>query len=49
MAVEQALGELPIDQRSAIVLVDVQGFPVADAAEALGVPIGTIKSRCARG
>lgn len=49
MVLEQALGELPIDQRAAIVLVDVQGFPVADAAEALGVPIGTIKSRCARG
>jgi len=49
IAVEQALGELPIDQRAAIVLVDVQGFPVADAAEALGVPVGTIKSRCARG
>lgn len=49
IAVEEALGNLPEDQRAAIVLVDVQGFPVADAAEALGVPIGTIKSRCARG
>lgn len=49
MAVEHALGELPADQRAAIVLVDVQGFPVADAAEVLGVPVGTIKSRCARG
>lgn len=49
MTVESALGDLPIDQRAAIVLVDVQGFPVADAAEALGIPVGTIKSRCARG
>lgn len=49
LAIEEALGRLPVDQRAAIVLVDVQGFPVADAAEALGVPIGTIKSRCARG
>ncbi|MDQ4039363.1 MAG: RNA polymerase sigma factor SigM, partial [Actinomycetota bacterium] len=49
IAVEEALGDLPIDQRAAIVLVDVHGFPVADAAEALGVPVGTIKSRCARG
>jgi len=49
IAVEQALGELPLDQRAAIVLVDVQGFPVADAADVLGVPVGTIKSRCARG
>lgn len=49
LAIEEALGQLPLDQRAAIVLVDVQGFPVADAAEALGVPVGTIKSRCARG
>lgn len=44
-----ALDALPEDQRLAIVLVDVQGYPVADAAVALGVAEGTIKSRCARG
>jgi RNA polymerase sigma-70 factor (ECF subfamily) len=47
--VEQALAALPLEQRAALVLVDVQGLPVADAAELLGVPVGTIKSRCARG
>jgi RNA polymerase sigma-70 factor (ECF subfamily) len=45
----RALAELPEDQRMAIVLVDVNGFPVAEAAEVLGVPTGTVKSRCARG
>jgi RNA polymerase sigma-70 factor (ECF subfamily) len=47
--VDAALRRLPADQRSAIVLVDMDGFSVADAAEVLGVPIGTVKSRCARG
>jgi len=49
MDIEQALGVLPVDQRAAIVLVDVEGYSVTDAALALGVAEGTIKSRCARG
>ncbi|MFG2841776.1 RNA polymerase sigma factor SigM [Kitasatospora sp. NPDC048296] len=44
-----ALAELPPEQRAALVLVDMQGYPVAEAAELLGVPVGTVKSRCARG
>ncbi|MFD9570991.1 RNA polymerase sigma factor SigM [Streptomyces sp. NPDC059982] len=44
-----ALGTLPPDQRAALVLVDMQGYPVAEAALILGVPTGTVKSRCARG
>jgi RNA polymerase sigma-70 factor, ECF subfamily len=44
-----ALASLPIEQRSALVLVDMQGYPVAEAAAVLGVPVGTVKSRCARG
>jgi RNA polymerase sigma-70 factor, ECF subfamily len=44
-----ALAELPAEQRAALVLVDMQGYPVAEAAQVLNVPIGTIKSRCARG
>ncbi|WP_327305754.1 RNA polymerase sigma factor SigM [Streptomyces sp. NBC_01298] len=44
-----ALGTLPADQRAALVLVDMQGYPVAEAAALLDVPVGTVKSRCARG
>ncbi|MFC1417582.1 RNA polymerase sigma factor SigM [Streptacidiphilus cavernicola] len=44
-----ALATLPSEQRAALVLVDMQGYPVAEAAEILGVPVGTVKSRCARG
>ena len=49
LVVEAALAALPDDQRLAILLVDVQGLPVADAAAVLGVPTGTVKSRCSRG
>lgn len=44
-----ALATLPADQRAALVLVDMQGYPVAEAADVLDVPVGTVKSRCARG
>jgi RNA polymerase sigma-70 factor, ECF subfamily len=39
---------LPPAQRVAVVLVDVQGWSVAEVAELLEVPVGTVKSRCAR-
>ncbi|MBH5335952.1 RNA polymerase sigma factor SigM [Streptomyces pactum] len=45
----EALHALPPEQRAALVLVDMQGYPVAEAARMLGVPTGTVKSRCARG
>ena len=47
--VNTALSNLPPDQRAAVVAVDVEGYSVAEAAELLGVPAGTVKSRCARG
>jgi RNA polymerase sigma-70 factor (ECF subfamily) len=47
--VRAALRTLPHDQQAALVLVDMLGYPVADAAEILGISQGTVKSRCARG
>ena len=47
--VTAALRLLPAEQRAALVLVDMLGYSVADAAGVLGVAAGTVKSRCARG
>jgi RNA polymerase sigma-70 factor, ECF subfamily len=47
--VRQALDQLPEGQRLALVLVDMHGMSVAEAASVLEVAEGTIKSRCARG
>ena len=44
-----ALRTLPADQQAALILVDMLGYPVADAAGVLGISEGTVKSRCARG
>ncbi|MFG1709328.1 RNA polymerase sigma factor SigM [Nonomuraea sp. M3C6] len=49
MEVSAALKLLPNDQRAALVLVDMMGYSVEDAAQVLQVPSGTVKSRCARG
>ncbi|MGW9426240.1 sigma-70 family RNA polymerase sigma factor, partial [Streptomyces koyangensis] len=46
--VDQALQRLSPDQRAAVVAVDMEGYSVAEAARRLGVPEGTVKSRCAR-
>jgi RNA polymerase sigma-70 factor, ECF subfamily len=44
-----ALRTLAPQQRAALVLVDMLGYPVADTAAILGISEGTVKSRCARG
>jgi RNA polymerase sigma-70 factor (ECF subfamily) len=44
-----ALATLPAEQRAALVLVDMEGYPVAEAAEMLDCAVGTVKSRCSRG
>jgi RNA polymerase sigma-70 factor (ECF subfamily) len=48
LVVWDALARLPEPQRIALVLVDLEDLPVAEVAELLGVPVGTVKSRCAR-
>jgi RNA polymerase sigma-70 factor, ECF subfamily len=47
--VQAALAQLPEAQRMALVLVDMHGLRIAEAASILNVAEGTIKSRCARG
>ncbi|HET7477863.1 MAG TPA: RNA polymerase sigma factor SigM [Dermatophilaceae bacterium] len=47
--VQQALDRIPAGQRMALILVDMHGLSVAEAAAVLDVAEGTIKSRCARG
>lgn len=41
---QEALATLPAEQRAALVLVDMQGYPVAEAASILEVPPGTVKA-----
>ncbi|MBW8805050.1 MAG: RNA polymerase sigma factor SigM [Catenulisporales bacterium] len=48
LALASALATLSEEQRVALILVDVEGYTVEEAARALGVAAGTIKSRCAR-
>ncbi len=48
-AVAAALDRLPEDYRAAVVLRDVEGFSTADAALALGIEEGALKSRLHRG
>jgi len=47
--IEAALAQIPAEFRSAVVLVDLQGLAIDQAAEILGVPPGTVKSRVYRG
>lgn len=48
-AVLTALRELAPEQRAALVLVDMEGYSVNEAAQILDCPAGTVKSRCSRG
>ncbi|BBU25096.1 RNA polymerase sigma factor SigM [Mycobacterium xenopi] len=48
IVVQRALMRLPVEQRAAVVAVDMQGYSIADTARMLGVAEGTVKSRCAR-
>lgn len=47
--VTAALAQLPLEQRAALVLVDMEGYPVAEVARILDCAEGTVKSRCSRG
>ena len=49
IAVQRALLALPLEQRAAVALCLGEGFSHSEAAEALGIPLGTVKSHVARG
>jgi RNA polymerase sigma-70 factor (ECF subfamily) len=49
MAIDDALAELTPEFRAAVVLRDVGDLEYAEIAEVLGVPVGTVRSRIARG
>jgi RNA polymerase sigma-70 factor (ECF subfamily) len=46
---ERGLAQLPEEQRSVILLVGLEGMDYAEAAAAVNTPVGTVRSRIARG
>jgi RNA polymerase sigma-70 factor (ECF subfamily) len=49
LQVEGALARLPTDYRVAVVLRDLSGLSYSEIADVLGIPVGTVRSRIARG
>ncbi|MCJ7726329.1 MAG: sigma-70 family RNA polymerase sigma factor [Acidimicrobiia bacterium] len=47
--IQAALLALPVEFREAVVLCDVVGLPYDEIATAVGVPVGTVRSRIHRG
>ena len=45
----RALGILPNEQREVVLLIGLEGISYGEAAEILGISIGTVKSRLSRG
>ncbi len=45
----RGLNQLPVEQRAVILLISVEDLSYAEAATVLGIPIGTVMSRLARG
>jgi RNA polymerase sigma-70 factor (ECF subfamily) len=49
LGVQDAMAQLPVEQREVVGLVLVEGLSYKEAAEITGVPVGTVTSRLARG
>jgi RNA polymerase sigma-70 factor (ECF subfamily) len=45
----EALEQLPVDQRQVLMLIAVEGMSYQEAADSLGIPLGTLMSRLGRG
>ena len=48
VALQKAISQLPPDQRTALVLSDVEGLDYQEIADATGAALGTVKSRLSR-
>jgi RNA polymerase sigma-70 factor (ECF subfamily) len=46
--IQQGINTLPPDQRTVLVLSDVQGYPYQEIADITGISLGTVKSRLSR-
>ena len=46
--IQVAIGQLPEDQRTALILSDVEGMDYEEIADAMGTALGTVKSRLSR-
>ena len=46
---DRALAKLPEEQRAVVLMVGLEGMPYETAAEIIGVPVGTVRSRLSRG
>ncbi|MCR5880274.1 RNA polymerase sigma factor [Phenylobacterium sp. J367] len=49
LTLERVMGELPAEQRACVALCLAADFSHAEAADALGLPLGTVKSHVSRG
>jgi len=47
--IERTLLQLPLQQRIAVIMRDIEGLPYEEIAESMGASLGTVKSRIARG
>ncbi|MCS7286384.1 MAG: sigma-70 family RNA polymerase sigma factor [Anaerolineae bacterium] len=46
--IQEAIDQLPFDQKAVIILSDLEGFDYWEISEVLGIPLGTVKSRLSR-
>jgi RNA polymerase sigma factor (sigma-70 family) len=45
ISIKEALQKIPIDQRNALILKEIQGYSYLEISELLKIPLGTVKSR----